>query len=308
MVIKLSPQTIELLANIISGGSFSPTGYGDAQPIGIYRSGPKLERYMRECNVDFHVGSMSRIPALVECIERINENWHDYDQQRLTRILEKAADPRDFLDDPARGQEVLRRLNEALAYDDLQLVRQGKLLKLTERGKGVPIAEQLVAKVQSFELDTVQRDLERALESAAGDPEAAVTAACSTVESMCRSILHELGEPLPSKQDISSLYRAVRKPLSLSPEQADLPPEIAEDIRKVLSGLVTTIEGIGALRTHGGSAHGRTKGFRRIDARIARLAIHSAVTAATFILETWQRKYPGRELKKTPAAAEAPGT
>jgi len=298
MEIKLSPQTIELLANVISGGSFSPTGYNDEQPIGIYRSGPKLEKYMRECNVEFRVGSMSRLPALVDCLERINKCWHDDDQQRLTNILEKAADPRDFLDNPDRGQEVLRRLNEALAYDDLQLVRQGKSIKLAERGKGIPIADQLAARALTFELDTVQRDLERALENAERDPEAAVTAACSTVESMCRSILAELKEPLPSKEDISGVYRAVRKPLGLAPEQTDFPAEIAEDVRKVLSGLVTTIEGIGALRTHGGSAHGRTKGFRRIDARIARLAIHSAVTAATFILETWHQKYPGRELKK----------
>ena len=300
MEIKLSPQTIEVLANVISGGSSN----SPEPSIGLYRSAYKLEKYMRECNVEFSVGNMSRLPMLVECLERINKNWHDDDQQRLTRILERAADPRDFFDDPVRGQEVLRRLNEALAYDGLQLVKQGRLLKLAELGKGVPIADQLTAKAQTFELDTVQRDLERALESAERDPEAAVTAACSTVESMCRSILEELGEPLPAKQDVTGLYRAVRKPLGLSPEQTDFPPEIAEDVRKVLSGLVTTLEGIGALRTHGGSAHGRTKGFRRLDARIARLAIHAAVTAATFTLETWQRKHPGRALKRDTTSEE----
>ena len=127
---------------------------------------------------------------------------------------------------------------------------------------------------------------------------AAVTAACSTIESMCRSILLELGIPLPQRKDISALYKAVREPLGISPDRSNLAQEIVDDVRKVLSGLATAIEGIGALRTHAGDAHGRERGFRRIDARIARLAIHSASTVALFLLETWQQKYPTKALNR----------
>lgn len=56
------------------------------------------------------------------------------------------------------------------------------------------------------------------------------------------------------------------------------------------------IDGIGSLRTHVGDAHGREKGFVRIDARIARLAIHSASTVSLFIIETWQRRHPAKPL------------
>lgn len=144
--------------------------------------------------------------------------------------------------------------------------------------------------------DTVSRDLERALTSAKEDPEDAVTSACSTVESVCRSILIELGEGLPDKKDIKALFNAVRKPLSLSPDRTDLDPLIADDVRKILGGLATVVEGIGALRTHGGDAHGRERGYVRIDHRIANLTIHSASTIALFLIETWQRKYPSRDL------------
>ena len=71
---------------------------------------------------------------------------------------------------------------------------------------------------------------------------------------------------------------------------------IADDVRKILSGLATAIEGIGALRTHGGDAHGRERGYTRIDQRIASLAIHAASTVALFLIQTWQRKYPQRVL------------
>ncbi len=113
---------------------------------------------------------------------------------------------------------------------------------------------------------------------------------------MCRSILIELNEPLPDKKDIKDLFNAVRKPLGLSPDKPDIDPLIADDVRKILSGLATAIEGIGALRTHGGDAHGRERGYTRIDQRIASLAIHAASTVALFLIQTWQRKYPQRAL------------
>jgi len=143
----------------------------------------------------------------------------------------------------------------------------------------------------------VHRDLDRALEAVEADPESAVTSACSVIESVCRSIIVELNPTMmPAKLDIQGLYRVVGKLLDLSPGRDDLAPAIADDVRAILGGLNTTIQGIGALRTHAGDAHGRERGFRRIDPRIARLAVHSASVAGLFLIETWQRKHPARPL------------
>ena len=172
-----------------------------------------------------------------------------------------------------------------------------EMVSRIEAGFAPPVLGSLSDAAQTLNFDTVTRDLDRALASAKTDPEDAVTAACSTVESVCRSILIELGVGLPEKKDIKGLFAAVRKPLGLSTDRADLDPLIADDVRKVLSGLATVVEGIGSLRTHGGDAHGRERGYARIDRRIASLAIHSASTVALFLIETWQRKYPSRELK-----------
>jgi hypothetical protein len=141
-----------------------------------------------------------------------------------------------------------------------------------------------------LDFDTVQLDISRALASAQDDPEDAVTAACSLIESVCRSILIELKLPLPAKKDIEGLIRAVQEPLNLSPGRMDLPAEIEADIRQVLGGLTSVAKGIGALRTHAGDAHGREKGFRRIDTRIARFAINAASSVALFLIDTWERQ------------------
>ncbi|MGR9075331.1 hypothetical protein [Rhizobium leguminosarum] len=36
-----------------------------------------------------------------------------------------------------------------------------------------------------------------------------------------------------------------------------------------------------------------------MDPRIARLAIHSASAVAVFLIETWQLRFPGRDLPKS---------
>jgi len=288
----LSPRTFSTLAQVISGGSQS-----DRTPsIGIYRSAAAIERFMRACNEDFQIGAASRLPALENHLIRINQD-HD-GRERLTYILEQAANPADFSADPDKFSAVMAALNQVLAHDGLELRLQGRRVRLMPLGRSTPMVDQLAKKAEVIDFDTVSRDLGRALDSADSDPEDAVTAACSTVESVCRSVLVELGLELPAKKDIQGLYRAVRDPLGLSPERPDLPAQIADDIRKILGGLSTAVEGLGALRTHGGDAHGRERGFSRIDARIARLAIHTASTLALFIIETWERKFPAKPLHR----------
>jgi hypothetical protein len=290
MHIQLAPQTIEALAMIISGGG----GNDSTPPIGIYRSASKLESFMRGCNVAMRVGNGSRLPALVDALERANLSG---DQTVLKNIIERAADPRDFVSDPDRLQAVIDYLNTRLAYDGLELQWVGQHIQLGMLGRSSSVVDALVSTVAVIDFDTVNRDLDRALASTETDPEDAVTSACSVVESVCRSVLIELGLPLPPKKDIQGLYQAVREPLGLTPDKGGVADEIASDVRAILGGLNSVVNGVGALRTHGGDAHGRERGYRRVDPRIARLAIHSASTVSLFLVETWQKKYPAKQLK-----------
>ena len=222
---------------------------------------------MRGCNVAMRVGAGSRMPALIEALERANRSG---DQAVLKNIIERAADPRDFLSDPDRLQAVIEYLNARLAYDGLELQRAGEQVRIGTPGKSASVVGALATVVVTIAFDTVNRDLERALASAENDPEDAETSACSVVESVCRSVLIELGLPLPAKKDIQGLYQAVREPLGLTPDKTGVADEIANDVRTILDGLNSVINGVGALRTHGGDAHGRERGYRRVDPRIAR--------------------------------------
>lgn len=283
---KFSAFVIKALVDTITGGA----GNDNSPAIGIYRSGPKIEQFFLDCGLDMRIGASSRVPATTDFL-RQTANHHDgQGEVYVTRIIEKVCDPREYLTEPDKAVAVREHLNRALAADELAVVVVGGKAVLTRRQSSGTIVEPFIQKVETLDFDTVQIEIARALPNVQDDPEDAVTAACSLIEAVCRSILIELALPLPPRKDIDGLIRAVQEPLNLSPGRSDLPAEIEGDIRQILSGLTSVAKGIGALRTHGGDAHGREKGFRRIDPRIARLAINAASSLALFLIETWERQ------------------
>ena len=86
---------------------------------------------MRGCNVAMSIGNGSRLPTLVEALERANRGG---DQTILKNIIERAADPRDFLAAPDKLQTVIDYLNARLAYDGLELQRVGPQVVSERRG------------------------------------------------------------------------------------------------------------------------------------------------------------------------------
>jgi len=97
--------------------------------------------------------------------------------------------------------------------------------------------------------------------------------------------IEEEGLEMPAKQDLQPVWSLVRKDLGFDPSQvAD------RDLKEILSGLIATVNGVGALRTHASSAHGPGAKSYRVEPRHARLAIHAAHTVVLFILESWDKR------------------
>ncbi len=141
--------------------------------------------------------------------------------------------------------------------------------------------------LRTRDIPSLEREITRALAAVEKDPPAGLTAACALVESTCTVIIEDAGLPLPKKQTIKELWKVVADHLGFDPASKE-----DQDIRKVLSGLVSVVDGVGALRTHAGSAHGRGRSLYKIEPRHARLAIHAAHTLCTFLLETQDRIDP----------------
>ena len=184
------------------------------------------------------------------------------------------------------GQE---KIQTAMEQEGLVYRRGGVITRDAVFGPSQSLAERLEQGGDGAEV--LKADFDRACEAIDSDPAAAVTAACAILESLCKTFLESSGVPLPSKKVLKTLWPETAKHLGLQPGQlAD------DDLKRILQGLNGVFEGIAALRTHEGSAHGRSgynepgKTRYKISPRHARLAVHAAHTAAMFVWETWEQR------------------
>lgn len=247
--------------------------------IGSYRTGSEIVRFMKGCGFEFSLNGYSRETAVHKYLCDLNS---DYEKMKI--VIESVSDPRGY-DNYETSQKVLDYLN-------IRLIPENHIIKL-DNGRTVlsKIENDNSLIIYEYDIDTVLKENERIKKNLDSDPEDAITSACSLVESMCKSIIHEMNIPLPSDKTIKGLFKAVQEPLGISPKKNDKYSEsINECIRTILNSLSTCVQGIGNLRTNFGDAHGREKNFPRIDVRIARLAINSANTISIFLIETWENK------------------
>jgi hypothetical protein len=138
----------------------------------------------------------------------------------------------------------------------------------------------LIDVAEKLNFPIVLQDWKSAQSALGVDAADAVTRACRLVETVCKHILQRRNQPMPADQVIQKLFKAVAKSLKLSPEQ-----QSSDDLRMITTGMSTAVHGIGALRTHSGTAHGSTAHRHEITFSEARLAVNSAGVVATFLME-----------------------
>lgn len=133
------------------------------------------------------------------------------------------------------------------------------------------------------DLRAMEIEFNRCLENIEKDPPASLTAASCLIESLFQVYVEDNDLTPPKKETIKDLWKVVQKDMRLSVKS-----DMDDDIKRILSGLTSIVDGIGSLRTHKGSAHGRGNRMKyAVKSRHARLAVHSAHTFAIFIIETW---------------------
>lgn len=185
---------------------------------------------------------------------------------------------KDFLSAKALWLAKKERVESVLQKYGLRYVRSGRIV---DTGVG-PAAEDLAQALKQHDFDTLDVEFRRALDTVAHDPGVAITASCALLEALFKAYLEEKGIEFPSKETIKPLWSSVQKELGLDPkDQKDA------DIQRILGGMTSIVDGIGALRTHAGSAHGGGRLRYRVQSRHAKLVINSAHSLALFLIETW---------------------
>ncbi|EAQ67566.1 hypothetical protein MED121_16604 [Marinomonas sp. MED121] len=151
-------------------------------------------------------------------------------------------------------------------------------------GSSAP-SRSLAELIKGRDIPTIESEFNRALNNVSSEPREAVSAACNILESIFKVYISDEGLPMPSKQDLKGVWKVVKDDLGFDTKLVQ-----DDDLKRILSGIFSVVDGIGAFRTHASSAHGEGRKIYNLKPRHARLAIHSAHTMALFVLETWDEK------------------
>lgn len=163
------------------------------------------------------------------------------------------------------------------------------LLEHLEGTDRTPADTTISSVLKEFDEASVHAAWSRAIERKKDDPEGAITAARTLLETVCKHILDECSVQYDSnKVEIHELYKLVATELRLSPSQ-----HTEEVFRQILGGCSAIVTGLGTLRNRLGDAHGRGKRPVRPAPRHAELAVNLSGSVALFLVTTWQeRKHP----------------
>ncbi|ABM39302.1 abortive infection family protein [Polaromonas naphthalenivorans] len=179
-----------------------------------------------------------------------------------------------------KKRENVRKIEVVLARNGLQY-RIGGLLTTG----GMAPSKTLGELIKGREMPAIHREFDRAMETVTGKPREAVSAASNILESIFKIYIEDNNLRMPEKQDLQPVFKVVRADLGLDPGSVE-----DQDLQRIISGLFSIVDGIGALRTHAGSAHSEGRKGYKLEPRHARLAVNAAHTVATFVMETWDKK------------------
>lgn len=198
----------------------------------------------------------------------------------LGRVIQRYMDQEPSQFHAGGIQQGRQRIQDNLARNQLTYQLNGHV---TRAGANLA-AKTLADFLRAGDLASIEAEFERAISQLERDPHAAITAASSIIEATCKCYIETFDRDLemPGSQTIVPLWRVVQAHLGLNIDRT-----LEDDERRVLQGLSSIVDGIGALRTHIGSAHGRGLRPPIIAVPEARLAVNAAHTLVTFIIERW---------------------
>ena len=145
-------------------------------------------------------------------------------------------------------------------------------------------ADQTISGVlESFDEEGVHRAWVKALDRRVADPEGAITAARTLLETVCKTILDASGSNLyGDADDLPKLYHKTAERLNLAPSQ-----HTEETFKAILGSCQNVVNSLGTLRNKVGDAHGQGRKAVRPSKRHAALAVNLAGGMATFLVETY---------------------
>ena len=143
------------------------------------------------------------------------------------------------------------------------------------------------------QIEAIENALERI-------PDFAFDLSKTLVESVCKTVLADIGQPADPNWDAPKLLRETTNRLNLLPLNHPNPAKARDSVGKTIRGMLQTIQGMCELRnSYGMASHGRDVFSARLDLRQATLAAQAADTIVSFLYRIHRdalRQSPGARI------------
>jgi hypothetical protein len=212
-------------------------------------------------------------------------------QAKLLRFLEDIVHPlrRDHSE-----QQIVAALNPILRRDGYCFVPSHGIsgyptYNVQETtATGVQPADALISDaLSSYDESGVYQAWQKALDRRSSDPEGAITAAKTLLETVCKHIIDEIGSTYGENDDLPKLYNAAAGSLNLAPSQ-----HTEKAFKSILGNCQAVVGNLASLRNKLGDSHGQGKRHVKPQARHAELAVNLAGSMAMFLISTWNARQP----------------
>lgn len=199
-------------------------------------------------------------------------------QDKLPKMVQICRDPDAFwghikLVSTGSGSYGKRREHVRAEFENL--------LEYLERGEASPIDGAVQDAASVLDADSVREAWTKAMDRRESDPDGAITAARTLVESVCKTILDDRAITYARKDDLPALYRAVAGVLKLAPSE-----HTETQFKAILGGCQTVVNNLGSIRNQASDSHGQGRKAYKPASRHAALAVNLAGGMALFLIET----------------------
>lgn len=225
----------------------------------------KCTNWLKRCNEDPAINALEVLGAVIQEYMDMDSTPSLFGEPLSTKVSEGQA-----------------RINAVLAKNQFIYRTNGCVTK----AGSTPITKTLEEYLKTGDFSSIENEFERAVEHIQTDPHSSITASCAIIEATLKCYIESFDNlNIPNKLNVMALWAVVQSHLDLNADTI-----LADDQHKILKGLSSIIDGVGAFRSHIGSAHGRGSNPPSIVAAEARLAVNAAHTIVIFILEKLQAK------------------
>jgi hypothetical protein len=159
------------------------------------------------------------------------------------------------------------------------------LISALEADQLAPALPTIVGRLEALNADAVESAWKKALDRRNDDPEGAITAARTLLESVCKHLLDDMGEIYDDKADLPKLYAQCASALNLAPDQ-----HTEKSFKTILGSCQSVVNELGSLRNKISDAHGRGRRPVKPAPRHAELAVNLAGAVSAFLIATWSEK------------------